>query len=184
MIGRVLTLGALVALAQAKAIITNHCGATVYLSSVPEKDGVADKLPLAPGKQYVEPWRRGTKDTPGIAIKITPDQKDVGEGHAWWWGDWEVNLSYTVDPNHPNKVWIDRSQPKPISPRSALFTCRERPSKMPIVNVHPCAITDNIELALCGKQRSTSSTNMTPARTIDACTYLQSRSLSPSPTWV
>jgi hypothetical protein len=174
MVSRVLTLGSLAALVQAKAIITNHCDATVYLSSVPERDGVADKLPLAPGKQYVEPWRYGTKDTPGIAIKITPDQRDVGEGRAWWWGNWEVNLSYTVDPNDPTKVWIDRSQPKPTSPRSALFSCNNWHWNLPMVTVHSCALTDNAELALCGQQRSTSPKDMTPARTIDACTYLHS----------
>jgi hypothetical protein len=165
MVGQVLTLGALVALAQAKAIVTNRCESTVYLWSVPEKSGVADNLPLAPGKRYEEPWRYGDSVTPGVAIKISPEENGINEGKS------EVNLQYAVDPSDSGKIWIDLFQVQsPLPQGSTLYTCSGQYTSE-YVSTH------QVELVLCGAERSTVARDNMPQDIINDCTYLHSQCL-------
>lgn len=72
-----LTLSALVALGNSKAIVTNNCRKDVYIWSVPEKTDLASNLSISPGKRYEEPWRSGTAVSPGVAIKISTERSTL-----------------------------------------------------------------------------------------------------------
>jgi len=120
MVGQVLALSTLVALVQAKAIVTNRCEQTVYTWSVPGKSGVADNLPIATDKRYEEPWRYGNSVNPGISIKMSPVEDGINKGKS------EIDLQYAVDPSDADKIWITLSKFRPTFtqlPQFVLYTC-------------------------------------------------------------
>lgn len=163
MVGQVLTFSALVALVHAKAIVTNQCEQTVYLWSVPGKSGVADNLPVGPGKRYEEPWRYGDSINPGVAIKISPEENGISNEKS------EVNFQYAVDPADPGKVWINLSEVRTPTPYDIVLHTCHGPYESASVSTHQCVSTNDVELVLCGTERSTPPKDKTPPEAIHDC---------------
>ncbi|KAF2704415.1 hypothetical protein K504DRAFT_537919 [Pleomassaria siparia CBS 279.74] len=161
MVGQVLTLSALVALSQAKAIVSNNCHYDVHLSSVPNVQGFADSLTLGPGEYYEEPWRPGTSVNPGIAIKLSSPPNGINESKS------EIDFQYTLD---HDKVWIDLSALQGSAPRSnvTFFTCHG-PYNSPNVPTRQCSVTDDIELAICSNTRIGPAEDITSPEVIKDC---------------
>ncbi|KAF2465452.1 uncharacterized protein BDR25DRAFT_306601 [Lindgomyces ingoldianus] len=158
MIKQVLTLCALVTLAQSKAIITNLCTHPVYIWSVPEVYGAADNYAVQPGHIYEEVFRYGTEANPGIAIKVTDRLNGI---HA---GKGEIDFQYTVDKYDPKKVWINLATVRgnAFGGNMALWTCFGA-YKSPNVPTRLCSTDDNIELVLCGSERTLQPHSFAPA---------------------
>jgi hypothetical protein len=171
MLGQVLTLGTLVALTQAKAIITNNCTDTLYLWSVPGRNGVAENLPLTSGKRYEEPWRYGTSVNPGIAIKISSEENGIYEGKP------EMNLHYTVDPSDSSKIWVSVDVVRGHPQQSVVFTC-QGPRTLPWIATQQCSSTDDVEIILCGTQRAFPPQQQKTSP--DDCTYTAGKHHSPA----
>jgi hypothetical protein len=164
MVIQILALSALVALTQAKAIVTNNCKHNVYLWSVPGKSGVADNLAIGPGKRYEEPWRYGTTVNPGIAIKVSSVENGINEGKA------EINFQYTVDSYDSSKIWINLNLVRsPLPSDVVLFTCHG-PYRTPNVPTRQCSYADDVELVLCGTRRSAPPQDKTSPDSIHDCT--------------
>ncbi|KAF2787046.1 hypothetical protein K505DRAFT_329923 [Melanomma pulvis-pyrius CBS 109.77] len=161
MIGQALTFNALVALAQAKAIVSNQCAHDVYLWSVPDAQGYASALPIGSGKQYNEPWRLGTSVSPGIAIKVSPYPNGINEGKS------EIDFQYTLD---HEKVWIDLSNIRgnKFNGNITFFTCGGT-YKTPNSPTRQCRVTDDVELVLCGTERTSPAQDTTSLDVIDKC---------------
>lgn len=113
-----LTVGALVALGQAKAVVTNNCHTHVYIWSVPNQPGLANNLPLGPGARYEEPWRPGTVGTPGIAIKVSTESNGIYATKD------EIDFQYSIATSSPSYIWInlDNIRGNAFS-RAVLHTC-------------------------------------------------------------
>lgn len=141
------TLGALVALAQSKAIVHNLCEQSIYIWSVPG-NSIVNKA-LKPGDAYYEPFHRGTQTNPGVAIKVSSQPGGIDNGKD------ELDFSYTVDSVDKSKVWIDLNslRSNAFGDNMAFDTCHG-PYKTPFVPTRQCSIADNIELVLCGTERS------------------------------
>ena len=166
MIGCILILVALVALTQARAIVTNHCPYTVYISSVPQvlSSSLADNLPVKPHGQYQEPWRHGSSEMPGIAIKISPLADGVYK-HVD-----EIDFAYTIDPVDKAKVWVDLSPVHgvPFKNNLTFHTCNGQHT---IADIQPygCDATDDVELVLCDTKRTTAAKDTKPLYQVQAC---------------
>jgi hypothetical protein len=165
MIGYILVLIALVALTQAKAIVTNHCPHKVYIWSVPQVLYASTvNVPLKPYGQYHEPWRYGTTEMPGVAIKISPLANGLSK-----FAD-ELDFAYSIDPTDTSKVWVDLSTVRgvPFKNNFTFHTCdaQDRPSDH---HTHECDVTDNIELVLCGTSRTTPTEDTTSLEQIQTC---------------
>ncbi|KAL1600446.1 hypothetical protein SLS60_006832 [Paraconiothyrium brasiliense] len=159
----VLTLSALVALGHSKAIVTNNCRKDVYIWSVPEKTDLASNLSISPGKRYEEPWRSGTAVSPGVAIKISTERDGIYTGKS------EINFQYDVDSSDPNKIWINLANVRGNEFDTAtLNTCRGG-FKSSDVPTQQCSSTDDIELVLCGSDRTVPFEDTTPVRIISTC---------------
>ncbi len=167
MTGRTLTLSALVALAQAKAIVTNHCSEVIYIWSIPHVGSSnVENLPINPGGRYEEPWRYGTDENPGIAIKISSQSDGIYNG-----GD-EIDFAYTVEHSNSSKVWIDLSRVRgqAFDNNFGFFGCDGQFSaSMPEIDTQPCDARQNLELVLCGSERSSSQYDSAPMDTINGC---------------
>jgi hypothetical protein len=165
MAGRILVVSALVALARAKAIITNQCPHTVYVWSVPSV-GSADtnNVPIYPGGRYEERWRYGTTENPGIALKVSTQHNGINTGMD------EVNFAYSVDPIHKTSVWVDLSpvRGKPFHDNFSFHTCRAVETSVD-PNPAKCQIEENIELVLCGFQRTVSATDTFNSQALSEC---------------
>jgi hypothetical protein len=161
MVGQILALNALVALSQAKAIVTNQCGHDVYIWSVPEAQGIAKGLSVAPGGRYDEPWRTGTSVNPGIAIKVSPHPNGISQGKS------EIDYQYTVD---NDKVWINLSNVRgdAFGGNTTFHTCHG-PYKTPNVPTRQCSVTDEVELVLCGGERTGEAEDTAPPEVINQC---------------
>jgi hypothetical protein len=163
MVAHALTISVIVALTHAKAIITNYCEHTVYLWSIPGKSGVADNLPVGPGKRYEEPWRYGDSVNPGVAIKVSPEENGISKNMG------EINFQYAIDPSNPSKIWINLNEVRSPTPYDVvLYTCHG-PYKTPNVPTRQCSFTDDVELVLCGTERTTPSKDKTPPDAIHDC---------------
>jgi hypothetical protein len=150
MAGRIITVGTLLALTQAKAIISNHCPKSVYVWSVPSVGSThTENLPIPPGGQYEEPWHHGTSDHPGIALKVSTQANGIYKGMD------EINFAYSIERSDKSKVWVDLSlvRGKPFDNNLAFHTCHGMHQS---ADVQPgkCEATDNIELVLCDTARS------------------------------
>ncbi|KAH7135613.1 hypothetical protein B0J11DRAFT_164326 [Dendryphion nanum] len=143
-----LVFSALVAFAQSKAIVTNHCKYDVHIWSVPEQEGIASNLVLKSGGSYEEPFRFGTKVNPGIAIKVSSHPNGIYDGKD------EIDFAYSLDKSDDHKVWVSLElvRGKAFENDVALFTCYG-PYKSPFVPTRQCNINDDIELTLCGTER-------------------------------
>jgi hypothetical protein len=162
---RILALSAFVALARAKAIITNQCSHPVYIWSVPGVGSAsASNVPISPGGRYEERWRYGTSENPGIALKISTQQNGINTGAD------EVNFAYTIDPVHNHKVWVDLSpiRGKPFHDNFSFHSCRTKETS---ADPHPtsCQVEDNIELVLCGFDRTVSPTDTFGFKALSEC---------------
>ncbi|KAF2036657.1 hypothetical protein EK21DRAFT_105968 [Setomelanomma holmii] len=150
MTSRIVALSGLVALAQAKAIITNNCPHPVYVWSVPVVGSAhTDNLQVNPSGRYEEPWRYGTSEHPGIALKISPKADGIHRGAD------EINFAYSVERSHSSKVWVDLSviRGNGFDNNLAFHTCHGA-HHSPDVQTSQCDATDDIELVLCGSERS------------------------------
>ena len=165
MVSQVLALSAIVALAQAKAIVNNQCGHDVYLWSIPYAQGKTYGLTISPGGRYEELWRLGTSTNPGIAIKVSPDPNGIWEGKS------EINYQYTVD---DDKIWINLANVRgdAFGGNVTFFTCHG-PYKTPNVPTRQCAVTDDVELILCGTERTEPSHDITSPEVIEHCSNSQ-----------
>lgn len=146
MTGRTLTLGALVALTQAKAIVTNNCPYDVYIWSVPQSGSShTASLPVKSGGHYEEAWRHGTTTNPGIAIKISPQPDGIFKGGE------ELEFAYSIAGSNKSKVWVDLSavRGKTFDNIVSFNTCHG-PYNTADVATRQCKVSDNIELILCG----------------------------------
>lgn len=160
MTGRILAVSTLVALAHAKAIITNNCATDVYIWSVPNVGSAyANNLQLSPNSSYEEPWRHGSSQNPGIALKVSPEPNGIHTGKD------EINFAYSVDHPDKSKVWTDLStiRGRPFDGKVVFHTCK-RASTLGDVQPQKCEATDNIELVLCG---STARTRSKDSRSFD-----------------
>jgi hypothetical protein len=171
MIGCILILATLVALTQARAIVTNHCPYDVYISSVPQvlSSSLADNLLVKPHGQYQEPWRHGSAAMPGIAIKVSPLADGVYK-HVD-----ELDFAYTIDPGNKAKVWVDLSVAHPSSVQGMPFqgnlTFHACNGVHTVKDVLPygCDATDDVELVLCDTKRTTALKDPKPLDQIQAC---------------
>jgi hypothetical protein len=161
MLGQVLTLGTIVALSQAKAIVSNHCEHEVYIWSVPKAQGMARGLPVSSGGRYDEPWRTGTLVNPGIAIKVSSHPDGINQGKS------EIDYQYTVD---GDKLWISLSNIRgdAFGDNTTFYTCHG-PYRSPDVPTRQCSSTDDVELVLCGAGRTREAENTTDPEVIKQC---------------
>jgi hypothetical protein len=149
MIAHCLTITALVALSYAKAFITNQCSRSVYLWSVPGPTNGTENLELPSGGRYEEPWRYGTKEHPGIALKIST------EPHGIYTGKDEINFAYSIDPVDYKHIWIDLSPVRGDTFNGKItFHTPTNVSTSADVVASRCNYNDNIELVLCGSTRT------------------------------
>ncbi|KAH7083240.1 hypothetical protein BKA63DRAFT_382187, partial [Paraphoma chrysanthemicola] len=165
MTSRILTVGGLVALAQAKAIITNNCPGPVYVWSVPNVGSAhTDNLIVNHGGRYEEPWRYGTAEHPGIALKISPQPDGIYKGAD------EINFAYSVERSSKSKIWIDLSpvRGKPFDNNLAFHTCHGVYHSTD-VQTSLCDATDDVELVLCGTARSSPAKDSTTTQLITDC---------------
>lgn len=165
MTGRTFALSALVALAQAKAIVTNQCAFPVYIWSVPQVGSShTDNVPIKPGGRYEEPWRHGTSTNPGVAIKVSPQANGIYHGGE------EVNFAYSVDNTDKSKIWVDLSpvHGKPFEKGISFHTCHGSYQTADVSTGH-CLATDDIELVMCGAARTTPARDTTPFVKIFEC---------------
>ncbi|ORY13032.1 hypothetical protein BCR34DRAFT_277745 [Clohesyomyces aquaticus] len=158
MISQVLAMGGLVALAQSKAVISNMCSHPIYVWSVPAVPGAAENFVLKPNTIYEEPFRHGTTINPGIAIKVTMEADGIYNGKP------ELNFQYNVDKYDENKLWIGLATVRgsAFDGNTAFWTCYG-PYKAPNVPTRLCQTSDNIELVLCGSQRTQPEKSPAPA---------------------
>lgn len=163
MVGRSLALGALVALSHSKAIITNNCRKDVYIWSVPEKADLADNLSISPGKRYEEPWRSGTNVHPGIAIKVSTEHDGIYKAKD------EINFQYAVDASDSTKIWIDLATIRGSGFDTATLNTCHGSYNSANVPTEQCSSTDDIELVLCGSERTVPLQDLTPIRIISNC---------------
>ncbi|CAO2655872.1 Nn.00g046750.m01.CDS01 [Neocucurbitaria sp. VM-36] len=165
MTGRTLTLSALVALTQAKAIVTNHCPHEVYIWSIPQVGSShTDNVPIKPGGRYEEPWRHGSTANPGIALKISPQANGINQGKD------EIDFAYSIDKSYKTKVWVDLSpiHGKAFDNNLSFHTCHG-PYHTPDVQTQQCDAADDIELVLCDTARTTPAKDTTPFDQIQEC---------------
>lgn len=162
----VLAFSALVAIAQSKAVITNLCKDTVYIWSIPNGNSAAYGQALLPGSQYIESFRKGPEihtgwsvKVSGIAIKVSSTSYGIFNGGE------EVDFGYTVDGNHPEKVWVSLDAPRGngFGGNLAFFTCFGE-TKGPKASTRLCHTSDEIELVLCGTQHTNRAVNSTFSR--------------------
>jgi hypothetical protein len=161
MFGQVLTLSTLVALSQAKAIVSNHCEHDVYIWSVPEAQGMARGLSLSSGGRYDEPWRTGTSVNPGIAIKVSSHPDGINQGKS------EIDYQYTVD---SDRIWISLSNIRgdAFGGNTTFYTCHG-PYRNPDVPTRQCSSVDEVELVLCGTGRTGEAEDTTSPEVIKQC---------------
>ncbi|KAF2830521.1 hypothetical protein CC86DRAFT_463811 [Ophiobolus disseminans] len=165
MAGRILTVSTLVALAQARAIITNNCPHPIYIWSVPSVGSAhTDNLPINSGGRYEEPWRYGSSQHPGVALKVSPQSNGINMDMD------EVNFAYSVDRSDNSKVWVDLSpiRGKSFDNKIAFHTCHGV-HKSSNVHTSKCEATDDIELVLCGTTRSSPVKDSVPFNMISEC---------------
>ncbi|CAE6995993.1 hypothetical protein CFE70_000214 [Pyrenophora teres f. teres 0-1] len=164
MLGQILTVTALVALTQAKAIVTNNCPFNVYVWSVPNvpHGSMAENVPIKSGGHYQEPWRLGSLSNPGVSIKISSRANGINEGAD------EINFAYAIDPKDDSKIWVDLSKVRGEPPKVLFYTCRGEISSTNAGTVQ-CTAKDEIELVLCGPTRSTRATDTASLEQIKAC---------------
>ncbi|KAL5387904.1 hypothetical protein DPSP01_003303 [Paraphaeosphaeria sporulosa] len=163
MLGRVLALSALVAIGHSKAIITNNCRKDVYIWSVPEKADLANNLSISPGKRYEEPWRSGTSTNPGVAIKVSTEHDGIYTGKS------EINFQYDVDASDSTKIWVNLATVRGSDLDTATLNTCHGAYKSANVPTEQCSSTDDIELVLCGSERTVPSRDSTPIRVISNC---------------
>jgi hypothetical protein len=162
---RTLTLSALVALTQAKAIVSNNCAYDVYVWSIPKVGSShTDSVPIKPGGRYEEAWRYGTDVNPGVAIKISSQADGISNG-----GD-EVNFAYSVQQSDMSHVWVDLSTVSgdAFDNNLTFHTCKGV-YQLPDVVPTYCAATDDVEVALCDTVRTTSAKDTTSLDKIQEC---------------
>ncbi|KAI4709299.1 hypothetical protein J4E89_006048 [Alternaria sp. Ai002NY15] len=147
MLGQAFFVLALAALAQAGAIVTNHCPYTVYIWSVPQwlSSSLTENVPLKPNGQYREPWHFGSPLNPGVAIKISDKFEGINRGAN------EIDFAYTIDLDTLDKVWVglDPVRGNPFHNKIALHSCHQSFYGSTKVETHVCTPKDNIELVLC-----------------------------------
>ncbi|KAL6707758.1 hypothetical protein ACN47E_003879 [Coniothyrium glycines] len=179
MTSRALTLSALVALSQAKAIVTNNCPHEVYIWSVPRIGAShTQNLPIRPGGRYEEPWRRGTSVTPGIALKISSEPDGINKGAS------EIDFAYSVDNLDASSIWLDLSSVRKVPvDKLSFYTCHGLFQSADI-STQKCHATDDIELVLCGSGRTGATKDTTPLTKIEECYdyhHFHPKSTHPSP---
>jgi hypothetical protein len=167
MLGPALHVLTFVALAHARAIVTNHCPYNVYVWSVPQvlSSSHTDNVPIKPGGQYQEPWRHGSITNPGVAIKISTKSNGILE-----YAD-EIDFAYAVDGNDDSKIWVDLSAVREdaFKDNLAFHSCLTHYSTSN-VQTHQCAATDDIELVLCDTSpRSTPKKDPSTLEQVKAC---------------
>ncbi|KAF1977559.1 hypothetical protein BU23DRAFT_550856 [Bimuria novae-zelandiae CBS 107.79] len=168
MLCTVLTLSALVALGHTKAIVTNNCRKDIYLWSVPERPDLANNLSISPGKRYEEPWHSGTAVTPGIAIKVST------EGNGVYTGKSEIDFQYSIDPFDSSKIWISLGKIRGNDFDTATLNTCQGVLKVADSFTKECSSTDEIELVLCGSERTVPARDSTSPRVISNCIGLLS----------
>lgn len=167
MLGSALPVLTFVALAQARAIVTNHCPYNVYVWSVPQvlSSSHTDNVPIKPGGQYQEPWRHGSTVNPGVAIKISTKSDGILKSAD------EIDFAYAVDGNDDNKIWVDLSQVRgdAFKDNLAFHSCTTQYGSAN-VQTHQCTATDDVELVLCDTSpRSTPEKDPTSLEQVKAC---------------
>jgi hypothetical protein len=146
MIAHCFTITALVALSYARAIITNNCKQPIYLWSVP--NGV-ENLELLSGVTYNEPWRHGTEQQPGIALKVSTVPQGIYTGAN------ELNFAYSYDHVVSRDVWVGLSTVRGDTFKDAIFF--HTPTKIftsADVVASRCEYQDDVKLVLCGSAPS------------------------------
>ncbi|RMZ74537.1 bys1 family [Pyrenophora seminiperda CCB06] len=164
MLDYILTVTVLVALTQAKAIVTNNCPFNIYVSSIPYVVGISlvENIPIKSGGQYQEPWRYGSHTNPGIAIKLSSWPNDIMEDAD------EIDFAYAIDPKDDSKIWVDLSHVRGEPFKVYFHTCRGSFDSTDGGTIQ-CAATDEVELVVCGTTRSTPSTDTASFEQIKAC---------------
>lgn len=166
MVARAFTIGALAALGYSKAIITNNCRKDVYIWSVPGKEDYADNLSISPGKRYEEPWRSGTAVNPGVAIKVSTKSDGIHAGKS------EIDFQYDIDESDSTKIWINLATVRGNDFDTATLNTCQGGFEISNVAIQQCSSTDDIELVLCGSERTVPSQDSTPVRVISNCIRL------------
>lgn len=171
------TLLALAAAAYSEAIVTNLCSHDVYIWSVPEAPGYAENLLVRPGHKYEEPFRYGTKRNPGVAIKVSASSHGINNGAP------ELDFAYAVNQHINKTVWVnlDGVRDAGLIEYVTFFTCvgQEQSLHAP---TRRCSTLDDIELVLCGTERTGPIRNPVRSELISNCsTPIRSRDHSKEP---
>jgi hypothetical protein len=146
MLGRALPVLTFAALAQARAIVSNHCPYPVYVWSVPQvlSSSHTDNVSLKPRGQYQEPWRHGSSMNPGVAIKVSTKFDGINYSAD------EIDFAYVVDGSKDNYVWVDLSPVRgdAFKDNLAFHSCHGQFGSAN-VQTQKCDVTDDVELVLC-----------------------------------
>ncbi|EOA92081.1 hypothetical protein ACJQWK_04150 [Exserohilum turcicum] len=165
MVGSLFTLVLLVALTWARAIVTNECQHNVWIWSHPVTGSShTENVPIKPSGQYQEPWRLGTPDAPGIAIKISSQADGLLRLAD------EIDFAYSIDKYDKSKIWVDLSLVRGATPynKMSFHTCASRYSTAD-VDPQECDATDDVELVLCGTTRTMPAKDYASIEQIRAC---------------
>jgi hypothetical protein len=153
MMASLLAVGALVAIAQARAIVTNLCTHPVFLWSVPNNGTALDanNLQLNTGGRYEERWHYGSSENPGISLKISTQPGGVYTGMD------ELDFAYSIDPKNEAQVWVDLSTLRSHGFNETAFHYGEGlTTSSTELSPISCSVNDEVELVLCGSARTTS----------------------------
>jgi hypothetical protein len=162
-----LPLALLVAVAHSKAIVTNNCPNDVYVWSLPETGlHVANEPIKANGGQYSEYFHQGSPDGAGISVSVASEPLGIYSG-----GDM-ITLAYTVNSNPPSTVWVN-VDPKGEWGHITFFTCAGPLKVTAPTAIRECSISDNIELVLCGNNRTSPEHDPTPQKQLAQCAMAQ-----------
>jgi hypothetical protein len=161
-----LAVGALLALAQARAIVTNQCTHAVYLWSVPNNGTASDanNLQINPGGRYEERWHYGSSKNPGISLKISTQPGGVYTGMD------ELDFAYSIDPNNESLVWVDLSSVRGQGFNETAFHYGESlTTSSTELSPVSCSVSDEVELVLCATARTTSAKDDASLDAISKC---------------
>lgn len=155
----------LLTLAQARAIVTNKCQHNVWIWSFPFLGpSHTENVPVKPGGQYREPWRLGSIDVPGVAIKISTQSDGI-----YTLVD-EIDFGYSIKNKDKSKVWVHLTSVDGDYLRHNLtfHSCASQYNSTDVV-AHECDATDEVELVLCGTTRTIPTKDIASLEQIRAC---------------
>ncbi|EUC43818.1 hypothetical protein COCMIDRAFT_6762 [Bipolaris oryzae ATCC 44560] len=123
-----------------------------------------ENVPVKPGGQYQEPWRLGSIDVSGVAIKILTQSDGI---YTLVDG---IDFGYSIENKDKLKAWIHlTSVGGGYLHRNLTFhSCTSQYNSTDVV-AHECDATDKVELVLCGITRTIPAKEVASLEQIQAC---------------